>query len=113
MAGHIMSAAAGLDSLQDAQDRIAGIQQAATILMQRLYRKDPRKWVQIAMMSPAEIIPWPEQPDNTQLGVQIGAWLQKNPRAATIRMSRDGVAEILRPVNGGVAIISDSLKTTP
>ena len=103
MAAHVMSAAAAPDSLQDAQERIAGIQKAATILMQRLYAKDPRRWVQVAMMSPPELVPWPEQPDNTLLGLRIKSFLRDNPREATLRTNPHGVVEVTRPLDSGIA----------
>ena len=58
---------------QDALQRIGGLQRAATLLMQRLYEKDRRRWTHVVMMSPPDIVPWPEQPDFTELGRVVQA----------------------------------------
>lgn len=62
---------------QEALDRIGGIQQAATLLMQRLYEKDPRRWLQVVAVSPADIVPWPDQPNYTELGAKVKAYIER------------------------------------
>ncbi|RZK89991.1 MAG: hypothetical protein EOO66_14820 [Methylobacterium sp.] len=87
-----MTAAEGPALTQDQEDalrRIGGLQAAATLLMQRLYEKDRRRWTRVVMMSPPDVVPWPEQPDFSDLGRVV--------RGAVV----DGRA-VLRTVDGVV-----------
>ena len=81
---------------QHAADKITGIRAAAGILMQRLYDKDPRRWVHVALLSPSEIVPWPDQPDLLDTGRRLAVWLQEHP-GCTLAMSPEGRARVLTP----------------
>lgn len=88
---------------RDAADRISGIRSAAGILMRRLYEKDPRRWVHVAMLSPAEIVPWPEQPDYTDVGRRLATWLREHP-GCTFAMSPEGRAHVRTPQKNEVVV---------